>query len=341
MTDRDAHPATLALVNARIGDTLLVTPALRAIKAAWPQRELVVRAHRRSAPLLYELDFIDRVQAIPRRGLRLADAFARRRFDVAFCWSDDPAMRAYCRRASRRVVAFELPSDRDSIAVARPRSPMHAVDERLLLTAAMGIPAAGRRLAYVVSPGERAWAAQWLAARDGAERAVVGVAPASFRSKAYRDWPVERFAALVRDLGASDPELRVLVLGDAASRSGAAALVRELPGRIIDATGRTSLRESAALIERLRLYVGVDTGPTHLAGALGVPMVALYHCFHRGRFLAPLEHAALEIIEHPCPDERCSRRTPMHDIAVEPVLAACRRLLARPDPRTPHANRLH
>ena len=59
-------PATLALVNARIGDTLLVTPALRAIKAAWPDRPLVVRAHRERAPLLAGLPFVDRVEAAGR-----------------------------------------------------------------------------------------------------------------------------------------------------------------------------------------------------------------------------------------------------------------------------------
>lgn len=325
--------ATLALVNARIGDTLLVTPALRAIKAAWPERALVVRAHRLRAPLLAGLPFVDRVEAIPRRPFRAAGVLARRRFDVAFCWSDDAELRAYCRRAARQVVAFELPGSRVSNPVPRPAEPMHAVDERLLLPAALGIAPAGKALAYAISVQERAWAAGFLAALGSGGGDLVGVTLASFAGKAYRDWPVESFVALCRQLSRGDPSLRFLVLGDAASRERAAALAQALPGRIVDATGRTTLRQSAALIERLRLYVGIDTGPTHLAGALGVPMVAIYHCFHRGRFLAPLEHPALEVIEHPCSDERCARTTPMADVAVEPVLAACQRLLARPDPR--------
>jgi lipopolysaccharide heptosyltransferase III len=323
----------LALVNARIGDTLLVTPALRAIKAAWPDRALVVRAHRDRAPLLAGLPFVDRVDVLPRRAFRATHLLARRRFDVAFCWSDDRGLQAYCRRAARRVVAFDTPARIASVGVPRPVQLMHAVDERLLLPAALGIAPAGKALAYVVTPRERAWAAGFVASLGAAGSDLVGITLASFPGKAYRDWPVERFAALCRALASEDPKLRFVVLGDAASRDRAAALMQALPARVIDATARTTLRESAALIERLRLYVGVDTGPTHLAGGLGTPMVALYHCFHRGRYLAPLEHPALEVIEHPCPDDACSRQTPMGDVDVEPVLAACRRLLTRPDPR--------
>jgi len=325
--------ATLALVNARIGDTLLVTPALRAIKAAAPERPLVVRAHRERAPLLAGLPFIDRVEAIPRHPFRAAQRFARRRYAVAFCWSDDPQLRAYCRRAAERVVAFEKAGSPVSVSVPPPALPMHAVDERMLLPAALGIAPAGKALAYAISPRERAWAGGFVSRLAPAGGDIVGITLASFPGKAYRDWPIEHFTALCRALGDDEAKRHFLVLGDAASRARAALLVRALPGRVLDATGRTTLRETAALIDRLRLYVGVDTGPTHLAGALGVPVVAVYHCFHRGRFLAPLEHPALEVIEHPCPDGRCSRQTPMADVTVEPVLAACRRLLARPDPR--------
>jgi heptosyltransferase-3 len=325
--------ATLALVNARIGDTLLVTPALRAIKAAWPERALVVRAHRERAPLLAGLPFVDRVEAIPRSPFRAAQRFARRRYAVAFCWSDDSRLRTYCRRTAERVVAFEKPGSPVSVEVPPPALPMHAVDERLLLPAAVGIAPAGKSLAYAISPRERAWAGGFVAKLAPSGGDIVGVTLASFPGKAYRDWPIGHFTALCRALAADEAKRHFLVLGDAASRQRASVLARALPGRVIDATGRTTLRETAALIDRLRLYVGVDTGPTHLAGALGVPIVAVYHCFHRGRFLAPLDHPALEVVEHPCPDDRCSRDTPMADVAVEPVLAACRRLLARPDPR--------
>jgi heptosyltransferase-3 len=327
--------ATLAIVNARIGDTLLVTPALRAIKAARPASTLVVRAHRERAPLLDGLAFVDRVERLPRRALRALDTFARRRYELAFCWAEDRGLVAYCRRVAQRTVAFANgeAAPPDVVAVPRPREPMHAVDERLLLARAVGIDGSDKRLAYCVQPHERTRARAWLAGRGAAGATVVSLQLASFPGKAYRDWPIERFAALARELATHRDDLVFVTLGDANSRDRARELASASRARLIDATGALSLRETAALIEQSRLYVGVDTGPTHLAGALGVPMVALYHCFHRGRLLAPLDHRALAVIEHPCPDAACTRATPMDELPVEPVVAACVDLLGRPDPR--------
>ena len=52
-------------------------------------------------------------------------------------------------------------------------------------------------------------------------------------------------------------------------------------------------RRDAALINELDLYVGVDTGPTHIAGALRRPMVSMYHGYSPSHLLAPLEHPRL------------------------------------------------
>jgi heptosyltransferase-3 len=78
---------------------------------------------------------------------------------------------------------------------------------------------------------------------------------------------------------------------------------------------------------QLQLYVGVDTGPTHLAGALRVPMVALYHCRHRGRYLAPLQHDRLRVLEHPASDAECGEARSMADIGVDQVWNAAESLL--------------
>jgi heptosyltransferase-3 len=129
----------------------------------------------------------------------------------------------------------------------------------------------------------------------------------------------------------------VVVLGGPESTRIGADFAQRLsthfPGRVASLAGHTALREGAAVIGELDLYVGVDTGPTHLAGALGVPMVALYHCRHRGRWLAPQEHPALSVIEHPSTDIDCTADTPMSFIQVETVLEAAERLLASTIPR--------
>jgi heptosyltransferase-3 len=81
------------------------------------------------------------------------------------------------------------------------------------------------------------------------------------------------------------------------------------------------LRRTAALMNSLDLYVGVDTGPTHIMGALGRPMVPLYHCSSPSRLLMPLEHPCCYPVDHPRAVRGCSPETPMAEMTVEMVWA--------------------
>jgi heptosyltransferase-3 len=325
MIEPDAR--VLAIVVARIGDTLLVTPALRALATACPAGTLTVLAHPKRLDLLRHLPFIERLGGITGGRARLRSWLARRRHDYAFVWSEEHELLRYALRAARRVIGFR-PGDpalarRLFRAAEKATAPEHAVTERLRLTRALGIDAADLRLAYVVTPAERQAARTWLSDRfPGAPSPLVGLQLQSFPTKAYRDWPLAHFRALGERLLARWPQARLLVFGDAASRAAAAAFCAAFPGLAASLAGTLPLRGSAAMMSLLDLYVGVDTGPTHLAGALGVPMVALYHCRHRGRHLAPLQHPALSVVEHPAADAACSSTSSMAAIGVDRVWQA-------------------
>jgi len=74
-------------------------------------------------------------------------------------------------------------------------------------------------------------------------------------------------------------------------------------------------------MSQLDLYVGVDTGPTHIMGALEPPMVALYHCYSPSRVLAPLERPRCYVVDHPRAVEGCPPETSMAEISVDAVWA--------------------
>ena len=177
------------------------------------------------------------------------------------------------------------------------------------------------RLAYRVTEDERRHARRWIAqqgSKDGS--LLVGLQPFSFPTKAHRDWPMERFLELARRLCAAMPNAHLIVLGDAAARERVSAFEKALPGRVTIAAGQLALRESAAVMRELALYVGVDTGPTHIAGALGIPMVALYHPRYPGRNLMPLDNPCCITLEG-------SVDAGMEGIAIDEVFAAASRLL--------------
>ncbi|MBI3144315.1 MAG: glycosyltransferase family 9 protein [Pseudogulbenkiania sp.] len=326
------RPRLLVIVVARFGDTLLVTPTLTALKQHWPDAELTVLAHPGRMEVLEHLPYIDHLVPITKqRAVWLGRLPFGQRFDAALVYGGDHALYAYARRVSRQVVAFAAEDAALARcidhAVPRPRGLMHAVDERALLLQPFGIMPASRHLGYRVSASEAATAEQWVRQQGLKGRRLLGFQLQSFPAKAYRDWPVARFEALAKALFARYPDVQVLLLGGPEGRAAAQELADKLGPRTTCVAGTLTMRQNAALLSRLALYVGVDTGPTHLAGALDVPMVAMYHCFHRGAYLAPQEHPQLTVIEHPCPEDQVQREASMADIALQPVLdAACKQL---------------
>lgn len=374
--------SVLVIIVARIGDTLLATPALRALRAAIPQGRLTVLAHPKRVEVLWHLPFIDVLGGITKTTAPARGWIGKDRYDVALVYGHDAALVRYALRVSDGVIAFR---QRDaalnrSLAhlVEEPSKPQHAVLQRLSLLAPLGLHAASDlrlalpgvaadslrlesvavaaddlrlasvgvaasdvrlapprvaagelRLAYCVTAEERAWARQWLAAQVPSGRPLIGLQIASFPTKAHRDWPVSSVLELINSVAATHAQARFLLLGDAAAAEKAKPLLSAYPRQAVLAAGRLSLRQSAALMAELDLYIGVDTGPTHLAGALGIPMVALYHCAYPGRNLAPLQHPACIAIEHPLTGKSAATTASMADIPVAAVWRAAMDLLAR------------
>jgi len=330
-----AGASVLAVVVARIGDTLLATPALRAMREG--TRRLTVLAHPKRLDVLQHLEFIDELGAITKDGAWFKGRLRPVRHDVALCYGRDAALLRYCTRVARATVCFdyaELPRVEGASVIRVPVPPdksLHAVDERMLLALAAGASLRSRRLAYVVSEQERAFALDWISRHvPGGARPLIGLQPFSFPTKAHRDWPVGHFAALAGLALQQDSRSFFVLLGDASAASCAGVFEQAIAGRYAVAAGRLTLRQSAALMQQLSLYIGVDTGPTHIAGALDIPMVALYHPSYPGRNLMPLERPRCAVIEHPGAGAADAAGARMGEIPVEQVWAAARELLVTP-----------
>lgn len=319
----DAH--VLVIITARIGDTLLATPAMRAIRNACPQGSLTCMAHPGRLPVLENLPFIDQLRPITKFTAKLRGWLNGKRWDYAFVYGHDSALIHYALRTAKRVIAFQQaqPELKRCLyhAVTPPTTPTHAVEERLLLVRAAGIEATDLRLAYQPTPQEIASAKAWLDAHlpQGAT-CLIGLQLASFSTKSYRNWPIENFIALGEKILSSTPGTYLLLLGSKEDRHTASLVEARFSDTSSNLAGLFTLREMAAIMYHLNLYIGVDTGPTHLAGALGIPMVAMYHCRHRGKYLAPLNHGnILHVIEHPSSDADCSTGIGMDAISVAMV----------------------
>jgi heptosyltransferase-3 len=321
-------PRKILVINVtRIGDTLLMIPSLRAIASFWPEAAIDVLGHRKRVIALKGLPFLRRVDQISKRSAWYRgwlDSLTRP-YDLAFVYGFDSALVRYALRVSRHVIAFrQQDSDlnRQLGTVVQPPGFQsdHAVRQAFALPAAVGIGFNSGRLSYVITPAERDWAAARIAKdwpRDA--KPLVGLQIASFPTKGYRDWPVEKFIGLCRRILDRWPRAHFVIFGGSNERKRIKLLKSHLGADATVYAGRLSLRQTGALMSRLDLYIGVDTGPTHLMSSFDIPLVGLYHGSSRAEHTGPLEHPCFYAIDGPQVDPERNQEASMANISVDLV----------------------
>ena len=325
---------SILIINvSRIGDTLLATPAIRAITAAFPGGLIDVLGHPNRASVIEHTPATQHVGRITKRSAPFRGWFGGKRYDMAFVYGFDEPLVAYALRVAHKVVAFRQADERLNALLYRTVEPPafqseHAVQQLLRLPAATGIPPQGLRLAYTVSPDEANWAQRTLAHDlPPTHSPLIGLQIASFPTKAYRDWPVEHFMALCDRIRQRWPEAHFLIFGGKDERSRTAALKAHLDTAATLYAGSLSLRQTAALMSLTDLYIGVDTGPTHLMSTFDIPLVALYHGFSPSWLIGPLDHPCAHLIDHPLAGRGATIDSPMSEISVDQVWQTVERAL--------------
>ncbi|MGC5019597.1 glycosyltransferase family 9 protein [Micromonospora sp. DT47] len=238
-----------------VGDLATAVPALRALRAAYPDRELALAAPAWLGPLVDLVGGVDRL--LPTDGLG------------APRWPPPPvAVNLHGRgpqshrllAGAGRLLAFRCPQA-GHLDGPDWRDEEHEVDRWCRLLGWYGVPADRADLAL------RRPAPGWMPAGGTVVHPGTKIPE--------KRWPVERFAALARELTGRGH--RVVVTGSADERelAGRVAAGAGLPGTAVLAGG-TDLGELAALVSGARLVVSGDTGVGHLATGYGVPSVLLF-----------------------------------------------------------------
>jgi heptosyltransferase-3 len=313
----------------RIGDTLLATPAIRAIAAHFPNADVTVLGHPDRAEVLQNLAYLKKIGHITKKSAWMRgwkDVLSAPEYDYAFVWGQDQALVRYALRKARRVIAERQRSQGLSAQLAYAfdapvQNSVHAVAWFLAMPRAVGIAPQGFGVDYVVSSDEALRARSRLADKLGATnyRPTICFQVASFATKAWRDWPMQRWIDLALLIIQRYPDARFMCFGAEVDQPRIAELQRSLPGRVLNFAGKTSLRETAALMSLVDVYVGIDTGPTHLFSALKRPMVVMYHPMIPSALYKPLGHPVFSAIDHAKAGPNCRDKIPMDEIKVDTV----------------------
>lgn len=329
----DEFSRILVINVTRIGDTLAATPVLDQLHRRWPHATITVMGGARRVEVLENLPGVARILSLSKHTAPLRGWLPGKAFDLALVYNYDEQLVRYGLRVAEHVVAFRQKSEALNRRLYRCVDPhdyptVHITEHFLRLTMALGIPSANGRILYCCRPEEQAAARERLRAAgfDG-RRPLVGLQIASFPTKSYRDWPAESFLAFCRLLLARWREAGFLIYGGPDEMARTAWLTAQLGPHACHLAGQLTLRETAAMMSLTDLYVGVDTGPTHLMSAFDIPIIGLYHPRHPAQALGPKDHPLNFSLDHPFSDDLDGEPLPMGDISVDQVFGQAERAL--------------
>ncbi len=329
----------LLLQLKRIGDLILTTPAVAAVRESIPGSEITIVVSSECADLLPAISNVDRILMARRnlRDLALFFTVASGRFDycIDFTRNDRSAFLAFLSGARKRIVSYRVRDQSRTRArvytdfVSVRMRDMHTIDYNLALLEPLGTRDVSSALHLQVPQASRE-KADALRRSWKIRKPYVVFHPGSARQEKL--WEAGRWAEVIERFDRNNGVDVVLTSG-ASRREQAhiAAIKDQIHHRVIDLSGKTDLLTLAALIEQARLLVTVDSAPMHLAAATRTPQVILFgptNPFHwrprespalilQGKSAAPLTEFS-----------PVRPRFPMSQISTEAVIGAMDSLLS-------------
>jgi heptosyltransferase-2 len=321
-----------------VGDAVLAIPAMKAVRERFPEAEITLLVRPWVAGVFTSAPFIDRVWSEPRPAgwtdwMRLARGIREKNFDVALLFpnSFESAAMVFLGRVRQRVgYATDGRSWMLTQSIKPNTEKRHQIHYYLDLAAALSAPVDHLSIEIEASPEEKSQARKLLASAGiPPGRSFLVLNPGAAYGSAKR-WGEERFAE-AGDVLASELGIDVAIIGSEKERSIAERIQSLMRSRVAVLNGRTSLETLVGVISESSLVLTNDSGPMHIAAALGIPTVAVF---------GPTEHFATgpfgprtRIVREPvdcspcmlrdCPiDHRCMTR-----VSAGAVVEAARELL--------------
>ena len=353
LSQSDSWPRSILVVRLdSIGDVLLSEPAISALRRRFPESKIDVVAGEEGKAIL------ERNPAINSFVIYNAPWHAVWRGRRVSWISETRALWKVLRtlRKRRYDLVFELRGDVRDIAFALatgaivkvgsgwrgggymldseiPYAPCaHRVDFALSIVGVVGAPTIPKSPRLHLSPEEQTWAERILPQSDSLHYIAFHLG-AGFPNKCL---PVDKFAQVASHIfqGPASAKRRLVLVGGKKEKELAAVLVEQLPFEPINLVGETNVTQTAAVLQRCRIFIGNDSAPMHLAAASGVPVVTFFGPSEPEKYHPyGVEYRLLEVDLpcRPCDHVHCVYQDPqcMAQIEVGDIVAAAEDLIAK------------
>jgi len=333
-----------------IGDVLHCTPVARTLKTAQPDSHITWVVGVVPSDLLIANPYIDEIYVWPRERFeqhlrrgefssawklwkKLCQDLQERNFDIVLDIHGQflSGMVAAASKAPRRI-GMSHTRELNSLFMNEiaPHSPLdvHVIKQYLRILQPLGITSSDYSMTLHL-PAESITFADTFLSNHGVnpQDTIIALNPGT--TWQTKNWPTEYYATAIRAL---QPNGHILLCGGPADQALGESIIHDSGIPLINAIHQTSLLQLAALISRSTVLVTGDTGPLHMAIALGIPTVSMFGPTDPKRFgpLTP-EHVVLEeqIDCRPCHKMLCPRKhlNCMYSLSPDKVITAVQMLL--------------
>ncbi|NGX55223.1 MAG: ADP-heptose--LPS heptosyltransferase 2 [Chlamydiae bacterium] len=256
-----------------LGDLVMATPIIRDVRQKYPNAHITAMCQTNVAPLLHANPHLDRILTFSEKRQAIK-ALRGAHFDFGILLTNSLSSAwLFWRGGVKKRRGFISDGRRlllnDPVPMPKERGQEHLVTtyKRLL-----SLPLSDSAPELFVTQEEKETVLKKYDLPKDAK--IIGVNPGAAYGPA-KCWLPDRFRAVTEKL-LKDEQVHLLYFGDQASGGLIQEICRKLPSRVIDLSGKTTLRELIALIERCDVFLTNDSGPMHIAAALKTPLVALF-----------------------------------------------------------------
>jgi len=350
MNESPNRPLLIVLI-AGIGDLVMASKAMRAIRNGFPDRKIHLLTSTEAAPLARNYTFLDEVIPFPIRELRKKKSFLvdiwrlllnlrKTEFDVVVNLYQVSSITGAIKmgllfmmlRAGRKIghdkngfglfVDIKVPSNKyTSLHI------VNAINEVAVL--AGGKPDDKGIEVYWDKTCEDKWRSLCETGTKGERQLLVGINPGGDR--ANRRWDVANYAVVAGRI-AEQYGARIILFGGPGEENIAESIQQRVKQEVVNLAGKLTLNELTYIISRLDLLITNDSGPMHIAAAVSTPQVAVFGPEDPQRLRPYTSPETYRIVSktldcRPCGTDECDHVSCLRNITVEEVFEAAKTLL--------------
>ncbi|MBB1202253.1 glycosyltransferase family 9 protein [Enterobacteriaceae bacterium 89] len=295
-TEQDELKTIAIFSTTALGDFILNTPAIRAIKNRWPTARLVLVMNKRNYGLIEGSPYFDEIvfwNGKVNGVTRLASTLRQQHIDATFILHSRPPYDILAANLARSPIIlkdvyltdyqgrkrFMLADFLSAHYDKRSDGDIHLIQQKTRLLESVGIPASSYEM-FIPAP--------FTAEKN--ECPVIGIHAGA--SSPERRWPAERFAQLATQILERYPSVNLEFIGAPAERELNQQIIDAIPhysSRVKNMAGKTDLKQLTAKIAGFTALVVGDTGPLHIAVAVKTPVIGLFENATYTTRAAPLQ----------------------------------------------------